>query len=179
MPTSRRPSTPSRLARTSVEERLTIDVVVVLDGEVADRGWAFNEASVEKAARERMLEVVVEIDGRPLSRWGCDGVVFATPTGSTAYAFSAGGPVVWPQVDALLLVPLSAHALFARPWSPRRRRRLAVEVLELNEADDNTTERLITLLTRSELFHTNNRSVVVGEAVKAYDKKEGTTRNIG
>ena len=74
-----------------------------------------NEASVEKAARERMLEVVVEVDGRPLSRWGCDGVVCATPTGSTAYAFSAGGPVVWPEVEALLLVPLSAHALFARP----------------------------------------------------------------
>ena len=77
--------------------------------------FALNEASVEKAARERMLEVVVEIDGRPLSRWGCDGVVCATPTGSTAYNFSAGGPVVWPGVEALLMVPISAHALFARP----------------------------------------------------------------
>ena len=77
--------------------------------------WALNEASVEKAARERMLEVVVEIDGRPLSRWGCDGVVCATPTGSTAYNFCAGGPVVWPGVEALLMVPISAHALFARP----------------------------------------------------------------
>ncbi len=113
----------------TVEERLTIDVTVVLDGEVAARGWALNEASVEKVARERMLEVVVEIDGRPLSRWGCDGVVFATPTGSTAYAFSAGGPVVWPQVDALLLVPLSAHALFARPLVTAPGSRLAVEVL--------------------------------------------------
>lgn len=112
-----------------VEERLTIDVAVVRDGEVASRGWALNEASVEKAARQRMLEVVVEIDGRPLSRWGCDGVVFATPTGSTAYAFSAGGPVVWPQVDALLLVPLSAHALFARPLVTAPTSRLAVEVL--------------------------------------------------
>ena len=79
------------------------------------RTFALNEASVEKAARERMLEVVVEIDGRPLSRWGCDGVVCATPTGSTAYNFSAGGPVVWPEVEALLMVPISAHALFARP----------------------------------------------------------------
>ena len=76
---------------------------------------------MEKAARERMIEVVIEIDGRPLSRWGCDGVVCATPTGSTAYAFSAGGPVVWPEVEALLLVPISAHALFAGPLvvSPR------------------------------------------------------------
>ena len=112
-----------------VEERLTHRRGRRLDGEVADRGWALNEASVEKAARERMLEVVVEIDGRPLSRWGCDGVVFATPTGSTAYAFSAGGPVVWPQVDALLLVPLSAHALFARPLVTAPTSRLAVEVL--------------------------------------------------
>ena len=79
------------------------------------RTFALNEASVEKAARERMLEVVVEIDGRPLSRWGCDGVVCATPTGSTAYNFSAGGPIVWPGVEALLMVPISAHALFARP----------------------------------------------------------------
>ena len=62
-----------------------------------------------------MLEVLVEVDGRPLSRWACDGVLVATPTGSTAYAFSAGGPVIWPGVDALLVVPLSAHALFARP----------------------------------------------------------------
>ena len=77
--------------------------------------FALNEASVEKASRERMIEVVVEVDGRPLSRWGCDGVVCATPTGSTAYNFSAGGPIVWPQVEAICLVPLSAHALFARP----------------------------------------------------------------
>ena len=71
--------------------------------------------SVEKGARERMLELLVDVDGRPLSRYGCDGVVCATPTGSTAYAFSAGGPVVWPEVEALLLVPISAHALFSRP----------------------------------------------------------------
>ena len=98
-----------------VEERMTLDVDVLVDGAVADTGWALNECSVEKAARERMLELLVEIDRRPLSRWGCDGVVAATPTGSTAYAFSAGGPVVWPTVEALLVVPNSAHALFARP----------------------------------------------------------------
>jgi len=98
-----------------VEERMTLDVVVLREGREHSRTWAVNEASVEKQARERMLDVVAEVDGRPLSRWGCDGVVCATPTGSTAYAFSAGGPVVWPQVQALLMVPLSAHALFARP----------------------------------------------------------------
>jgi NAD+ kinase len=112
-----------------VEERMTIDMTVTLDGSVVETGWAVNDVSVEKAARQRMLEVVVEIDGRPLSRWGCDGVVFATPTGSTAYAFSAGGPVVWPEVEALLLVPISAHALFARPLVASPRSTLAVEVL--------------------------------------------------
>ncbi len=98
-----------------VEERLTLDVRVSCEGTVVATTWALNEASVEKAARERMLEVMVGVDHRPLSRWGCDGVVCATPTGSTAYNFSAGGPIVWPDVEALLLVPLSAHALFARP----------------------------------------------------------------
>ncbi len=121
--------------RYTVERRLTVDVTVTLEGQVTSTGWALNEASVEKAARERMLEVVVEVDGRPLSRWGCDGVVFATPTGSTAYAFSAGGPVVWPQVDALLLVPISAHSLFARPLVVSPKSVLAVEVLAGTEGD--------------------------------------------
>ena len=101
--------------RYDVEERMTLDVRVTRAGELIGQTWALNEASVEKRARERMLEVLVEIDGRPLSRWGADGVICATPTGSTAYAFSAGGPIVWPGVEALLLVPISAHALFARP----------------------------------------------------------------
>ncbi len=101
--------------RWHVEERMALDVLIESPGAVAAQTWALNEISLEKQARERMIEVVVDVDGRPLSRWGCDGVVAATPTGSTAYAFSAGGPVVWPEVAALLLVPLSAHALFARP----------------------------------------------------------------
>jgi NAD+ kinase len=113
----------------TVEERSTLDVTVVVDGEPVDTGWALNECSVEKAARERMLELVVEVDGRPLSRWGCDGVVAATPTGSTAYAFSAGGPVVWPTVEALLVVPISAHALFARPLVTGPSTVVALEVL--------------------------------------------------
>ncbi len=112
-----------------VEERLTLDVSVTCDGELLAQDWALNEASVEKAARQRMIEVVAEVDRRPLSRWGCDGVVCATPTGSTAYNFSAGGPVVWPEVDALMMVPISAHALFARPLVVSPRATLAIEVL--------------------------------------------------
>lgn len=101
-------------ARFQVEERLTLDVAVHKDGQVAAHEWALNDATVERVHRSRVLDVFVEVDDRPLSQWGCDGVVCATPTGSTAYAFSAGGPVVWPSVEALLLVPISAHALFAR-----------------------------------------------------------------
>ena len=113
-----------------VKERLTLDVSVKLDGKEVYRTWALNEATVEKSARERMLEVVVEVDGRPLSSFGCDGIVVSTPTGSTAYAFSGGGPVVWPSVDALLMVPLSAHALFARPLVISPNSLVAVEVLQ-------------------------------------------------
>jgi NAD+ kinase len=112
-----------------VEERMTLDVTARDNGTELARTWALNEVTVEKAARERVVEVVIEVDGRPLSRWGCDGVVCATPTGSTAYAFSAGGPVVWPEVEALLMVPLAAHALFARPLVVSPRSVLAVELV--------------------------------------------------
>ena len=83
-----------------VEDRMTLDVVVRVDGEVIDRGWALNEASLEKGPRLGVLGVVLEVDGRPVSAFGCDGVLVATPTGSTAYAFSAGGPMVWPDLEA-------------------------------------------------------------------------------
>ncbi len=112
-----------------VEERMTVSVRVKLDSEVVYETWALNEASVEKASRERSLEVAIEVDARPISTFGCDGVVMSTPTGSTAYSFSAGGPVVWPEVDALLMVPLSAHALFARPLVVGPDSALAVELL--------------------------------------------------
>jgi NAD+ kinase len=108
---------------------MTLEVHAFEDGQSVFSSWALNEVSVEKASRERMLELTVAIDGRPLSTWGCDGIVMATPTGSTAYAFSAGGPVVWPDVEALLLVPISAHALFARPVVVGPHSRLVVEVL--------------------------------------------------
>lgn len=116
----------------AVEERMTLDVTVTYDGGVVASQWALNEASIEKSARERMLEMVVEVDGRPLSRWGADGIVAATPTGSTAYAFSAGGPIVWPEVEAMLVVPLSAHALFSRPLVVSPRSVVAVELMQRN-----------------------------------------------
>lgn len=114
-----------------VEERLALAVRVKdADDSVIYETWALNEATVEKASRERMLEVVMEVDGRPLSSFGCDGVVVASPTGSTAYNFSAGGPIIWPNVEAIAVVPLSAHALFARPLVVDPGASIAIEVLE-------------------------------------------------
>ena len=113
-----------------VDERLALDVVVEEGGKEVFRTFALNEATIEKASRERMVELVLEVDGRPVSSFGCDGVVLSTPTGSTAYSFSAGGPVVWPQVQALVMTPLSAHALFSRPLVVDPGSTLAVELLE-------------------------------------------------
>ncbi len=98
-----------------VEQRFTLRVTATLDDKVIAEDWALNEVSVEKGSREKLLEVAVSVDDRPLLRFGCDGVICATPTGSTAYAFSVGGPVIWPNVEAILVVPNAAHALFQRP----------------------------------------------------------------
>lgn len=114
----------------TVEERMTLEVTVEHpDSGRVEHGWALNEATVEKVERSRMIEVAVGIDGQGVSTFGCDAVVLSTPTGSTAYAFSGGGPVVWPDVEALLLVPISAHALFARPMVVGPDSVLAVEIL--------------------------------------------------
>lgn len=112
-----------------VEERGVLEVTIRFpDTDQVHRDWALNEATVEKNDRTLMIEVAIEVDGRPLSSFGCDGVVMATATGSTAHAFSAGGPILWPDVDAKILVPLSAHALFARPLVVGPRSQFAVEV---------------------------------------------------
>lgn len=114
-----------------VEQRITIDTVVRErpGGAVLWSSFAVNEVSIEKLARERMIEVLARVDDRALSRWATDGVLVSTPTGSTAYAFSAHGPVIWPDLSALLLVPLSAHALFARPLVLSDHSVVSIEVL--------------------------------------------------
>lgn len=96
------------------EDRMVLSYSVEREGREIAQGWALNEITVERES-SAMVELFVEIDKRPLSRWGCDGLICSTPTGSTAYAFSAGGPVLWPTIDALVLLPISAHALFSRP----------------------------------------------------------------
>ena len=103
--------------RYCVETRMTLDIAVETPEGAVTRDWALNEAALEKRDRARMLEVAIGVDGQAVSSFGCDGLVVSTPTGSTAYAFSGGGPVIWPEVEAILLVPLAAHALFTRPVS--------------------------------------------------------------
>jgi NAD+ kinase len=111
-----------------VEDRLTLDILVRHGGRVINHGWALNEASLEKGPRLGVLGAVVEIDGRPVSTFGCDGVLVSTPTGSTAYAFSAGGPVLWPDLEAILVVPNNAHALFSRPMVISPEATVAIEI---------------------------------------------------
>lgn len=102
--------------RYRIEDRLTIDVSIFdEEGTLLNRSWALNEASVENQNRSGVLDAILEVDRRPVSSFGCDGVLISTPTGSTAYAFSAGGPVLWPSLDAILVVPNNAHALFTKP----------------------------------------------------------------
>ena len=117
-----------------VETRFTIQLTATLNGEIIAEDWALNEASVEKSSREKMLEVEVSVDDRPLLRFGCDGVICATPTGSTAYAFSVGGPIMWPNVEAMLVVPNAAHALFQRPLVVAPGSHIGIELVGLEHA---------------------------------------------
>jgi NAD+ kinase len=115
-----------------LDSRMVLAYEVIRNGKAIDTGWALNEVTVERQ-HTTMVELFVQIDGRPLSRWGCDGLIASTPTGSTAYAFSAGGPVLWPEVEALVLLPISAHALFARPMVISPTSEIVVEI-ESDEA---------------------------------------------
>ena len=109
------------------ENRMVLQYSVIRESAVISTGWALNEVTVERNGTT-MVELFVQIDNRPLSRWGCDGLICSTPTGSTAYAFSAGGPVLWPEIDALVLLPISAHALFARPMVVAPTSEIVVEI---------------------------------------------------
>jgi NAD+ kinase len=109
------------------ESRMVLGYSVQRDNQEISQGWALNEITVERDSTT-MVELFVEIDRRPLSHWGCDGLICSTPTGSTAYAFSAGGPVLWPEIDALVLLPISAHALFSRPMVVSTKSEIVVTV---------------------------------------------------
>lgn len=141
------------------EDRMILNYKVIRDGNEISTGWALNEVTVERNDHQ-MIEVLTQIDHRPLSRWGCDAVICATPTGSTAYAFSAGGPVVWPEVNALVLLPLAAHALFSRPMVISPSSEIVID-LESESADLNADGlRLIKLKLNDRIILKGDKRVI-------------------
>jgi NAD+ kinase len=141
------------------ENRMVLKYSVVRDGAVISTGWAFNEVTVERDGTT-MVELFVQIDNRPLSRWGCDGLICSTPTGSTAYAFSAGGPVLWPEIDALLLLPISAHALFARPMVVSPTSEIVVEIESTGALLSGDSLRKFALKAGDQVHITKDASVI-------------------
>lgn len=98
-----------------VEDRRTLEVTAhAPDGSVHYQGWALNEVSIEKVVRQRLLLMDVHIDGTLFAKVPADALILATATGSTAYALSAGGPILSPRVEATLVVPVAPHSLFDR-----------------------------------------------------------------
>ena len=141
------------------EDRMILGYKVLRGEKEISTGWALNEVTIERNDHQ-MIEVLAQIDHRPLSRWGCDAVICATPTGSTAYAFSAGGPVVWPEVNALVLLPLAAHALFSRPMVVSPNSEIVID-LESESADLNADGlRLIKLQLNDRVILTSDKKVV-------------------
>jgi NAD+ kinase len=141
------------------ENRMVLKYSVVRDGAVISAGWALNEVTVERDGTT-MVELFVQIDNRPLSRWGCDGLICSTPTGSTAYAFSAGGPVLWPEIDALLLLPISAHALFARPMVVSPTSEIVVEIESTGALLSGDSLRKFALKAGDQVHITKDASVI-------------------
>jgi NAD+ kinase len=142
-----------------IDSRITLKYEVVRNGKTVDSGWALNEVTVERE-KATMVELFLEIDGRPISRWGCDGLICSTPTGSTAYAFSAGGPILWPEVDALVVLPISAHALFSRPLviSPTSKIVVGIESAEAFLSAD--ALRKFPLIEKDKVLVTKNAGII-------------------
>ena len=159
-----KPSTTSiidaiRTKRYTTEKRMTLAYQVQREGKIVAHGWALNEVTIERNT-EAMIELFVQVDHRPLSRWGCDGVICATPTGSTAYAFSAGGPVVWPEVEALVLLPLAAHALFSDPMVISPDSEIAIDVESDVGALSADGLRKFSLLEKDRIILTSDKSFI-------------------
>jgi NAD+ kinase len=141
------------------ENRMVLKYSVERNEKSVDTGWALNEVTVERDGTT-MVELFVQIDGRPLSRWGCDGLICSTPTGSTAYAFSAGGPVLWPQVDALVLLPISAHALFSRPMVVSPTSEIIVDIESSDALLSSDSLRKFSLQLGDRVIITRDQSVI-------------------
>jgi NAD+ kinase len=142
-----------------IDPRITLKYEVSRNGKIVDTGWALNEVTVERE-KATMVELFLEIDNRPISRWGCDGLICSTPTGSTAYAFSAGGPILWPEVDALVVLPISAHALFSRPLviSPTSKIVVGIESAEAFLSAD--ALRKFPLIAKDKVLVTKNAGII-------------------
>lgn len=149
-----------------VETRVVLSYKVIRGGEVFSQGWALNEIAVERRTSQ-MVELFVQIDDRPLSRWGCDGVICATPTGSTAYAFSAGGPVLWPEIEALVLLPIAAHALFSRPMVVSPSSEIIIDVESKDAILSADSLRELPLVQSDRVVITKDSSIVKLAHVKA------------
>jgi NAD+ kinase len=148
-----------------VEERMSLSYKLIRAGSEIESGWALNEVTIERNDHQ-MIDLFVQIDHRPLSRWWCDAVICATPTGSTAYAYSAGGPVVWPEVDALVLLPLAAHALFSRPMVVDAKSEIVID-LASESADLNADGiRRIKLQTNDQIILTSDKEDVLLAHIK-------------
>ncbi|MDO5049687.1 MAG: NAD kinase [Actinomycetaceae bacterium] len=118
-----------------VEERMTLELDLEMpDGEVK-HDWAINEAAIMRTDLAHPAHFGIGVDGQGVSTYGADGIILSTPTGSTAYSFSAGGPVVWPDTEAVLMVPLAAHGLFTRPLVVGPNSELEVSVTKHQWAD--------------------------------------------
>jgi NAD+ kinase len=142
-----------------IDPRITLGYSVERAGKIVASGWALNEVTIERDGTT-MVELFVQIDDRPLSRWGCDGLICATPTGSTAYAFSAGGPVLWPEIDALVLLPISAHALFSRPMVVSPKSKIVCEIESSDALLSADALRKFTLQRGDRVLMTRDSSVV-------------------
>jgi NAD+ kinase len=148
------------------EDRMVLGYSVVRENAVISEGWALNEITVERDSTT-MVELFLEIDHRPLSHWGCDGLICSTPTGSTAYAFSAGGPIMWPEVDAFVLLPISAHALFSRPMVISTKSEIVVTVESQKALLSADALRKLPLMTGDRVVITRNPHTIKLAHIKA------------
>jgi NAD+ kinase len=142
-----------------IDSRITLKYEVVRDGKTVDSGWALNEVTVERE-KATMVELFLEIDNRPISRWGCDGLICSTPTGSTAYAFSTGGPILWPEVDALVVLPISAHALFSRPLVIAPTSKIVVGIESTEAVLSADALRKVPLIEKDKVFVTKSAGII-------------------
>jgi len=116
-----------------ISERMMLSAEVLRNNETAESQIALNDAVINKAALARMLDFDVYVDGAQVGRYRADGLIVATPTGSTAYSLAAGGPVVHPQLDAFVITPICPHMLTNRPLVVPDTARVEIDIAAAEE----------------------------------------------